>query len=108
MNNNTIIFKPSQGRRQEFRKGGSILLTRAKCARKILGHAPCIVTTSTFIPFMAIVTVDMVSGRSLVCIILKVKLAKQGLVVAGAWKLMEGKLYIKLVKLTSLSKWRFT
>ena len=41
--------------------------------------------------FMAM---DMVHGRPLVCIILKVEMIKQGSVVAGAWKLMEGKLYI--------------
>ena len=52
-------------------------------------------TTPTFIPFMEIVTMDMVSGRPPVCIILRAELEKQGSVVAGAWKLMESKLYVK-------------
>ena len=43
-------------------------LTRAK-REKFLGHAHLMVTTPIFVPFMALVTMDMVSDHPPVCII---------------------------------------
>ena len=79
-----------QGCRQEFWKGGSIILT---CA-KIFRPRPLNGDHAQFCSFnfMVIVTMDMVRGRPPVCIILKVEMIRQGSVVARAWKLMEGKL----------------
>ena len=42
-----------------------------KARAKFFGHAHFVVTRPTFIPFMAIVTINMISGRPPVCVIWK-------------------------------------